>query len=298
MSLEVMTRLLLIRASPCKLKTMHRSHFRDGRKLTVAARILLSALLLFAARRSAAEPTPQSVSSYNSYIASVEGRLLQQHRSQSAFLAGAALEPQNAQRLRNGEQIIEELTPAESASFPGALLHHWRGTAFAPGATGASFERMLRDFDAYPQRFSPQVLQAKILSRQGDHLLATMRVRQKHVITVVLDSTYDVSFGNLDQRDGYSASRSTAIQEIDSPGTAREHPLSAQQEHGFLWRLNTYWTWEERDGGLYVQIESVSLSRSIPAGLGWVLRPFVESVPRESLEFTLRSARSALAGRG
>jgi hypothetical protein len=70
--------------------------------------------------------------------------------------------------------------------------------------------------------------------------------------------------------------------------------LNSSEEHGFLWRLNTYWTYEERDGGLYMQIESVSLSRSIPVGLGWALRPYVESVPRESLEFTLRSARNAI----
>ena len=153
---------------------------------------------------------------------------------------------------------------------------------------------MLRDFDAYPQRFSPQVLQAKILAQHDDYLRASMRVRQKHVLTVVMDSTFDVTFGKLDTQDGYSVSRSTAIYEIDAPGTNKEHVLNASQEHGFLWRLNTYWTYEERDGGLYIQVESVSLSRSIPAGLGWALRPFVESVPRESLEFTLRSACNAV----
>ena len=49
-----------------------------------------------------------------------------------------------------------------------------------------------------------------------------------------------------------------------------------------------------RDGGLYMQIESISLTRSIPNGFGWVIKPFVESVPRESLEFTLRSTTDAL----
>ena len=61
-----------------------------------------------------------------------------------------------------------------------------------------------------------------------------------------------------------------------------------------MWRLNTYWSYEERDGGLYLQIESVSLSRSIPTGLGWAIGPFVESVPRESLEFTLHKTCEAL----
>ncbi len=121
-----------------------------------------------------------------------------------------------------------------------------------------------------------------------------MRVRQRHVLTVVLDTTYDVTFGRRDAHDGYSTSRSVAIYEIDSAGTINERALNSTEEHGFLWRLNTYWTYEERDGGLYIQVESVSLSRSIPSAFNWAVRPFVSSVPRESLEFTLRSACEAV----
>jgi hypothetical protein len=127
---------------------------------------------------------------------------------------------------------------------------------------------------------------------------AFMRVRQHHVIAIVMDSTYDIRFGRLDPRHGYSISRSTQISEIESPGTASEHALSPGEEHGFLWRMNTYWSYEERDGGLYMQVEAVSLTRSIPRGLGWVVRPFVESVPRESLEFTLQAACRAIRKQG
>jgi len=121
-----------------------------------------------------------------------------------------------------------------------------------------------------------------------------MRVRQHHVLTVVLDTTYDVTFAQLDPNHRFSLSRSTQVSEIALPGTAAEHALSATDDHGFLWRLNTYWTYEERDGGLYLQIESVSLTRSIPTGLGWAVGPFVQSIPRESLAFTLQSTCNAL----
>src|SRR5260370_37104869 len=109
-----------------------------------------------------------------------------------------------------------------------------------------------------------------------------------------MDTTYEITFGRLDAQHGYSTSRSTRTAEIDSPGTDKERTLNSSEEHGFLWRLNTYWSYEERDGGLYMQIESVSLTRSIHSGLGWSVRPFVESVPRESLDFTLRSVANAL----
>ncbi|HEV2485898.1 MAG TPA: hypothetical protein VGT08_10225 [Terracidiphilus sp.] len=234
------------------------------------------------------------MSAYNSYIGTVESRLAQQHQAQSGFLSLVASSPQSDERLRRGELIIEQLSSPTSSTLPGAMLHDWRGTAFVAGAKAADFERLMKDFNAYPQRFSPQVLQAKTRSQQGDHFVATMRVRQHHVITVVLDTAYDITFGRLDPRHGYSISRSTRISEIDSPGTRDERVLKPNEDHGFLWRLNTYWSYEERDGGLYMQIESVSLARSIPTGLGWVIGPFVQSVPRESLEFTLRSTCDAL----
>jgi hypothetical protein len=255
---------------------------------------MLPLFLVAAPRCVAVEPAPTAVSAFNSYISTVESRLAQQHRSQNGFLAPVASGQESELRLRRGELIVEQLTPSTGADLPGAMLHHWRGTTFAAGATAADFERLMRDFNTYPQHFSPQVLQAKVLTHQDDRFQAWMRVRQKHVITVVMDNTYDVTFGRLDARHGYSISRSTRISEIDSPGTDRERALNSSEEHGFLWRQNTYWSYEERNGGLYMQIESVSLTRSIPAGLGWAVGPFVESVPRDSLEFTLRATCDAL----
>jgi hypothetical protein len=240
------------------------------------------------------EPTPTATSAFDSYVVALEARLAQQHRSPTAYFAGAASDPQSEQRLHRGELIVERLTPTSGENLSGAMLHHWRGSAFAPGARAADFNRLMKNFNAYPQRFTPQVVEARVIAQQGDHIQASMRVRQRHVITVVMDTTYDVVFSHLDAQHGSSQSRSTRIAEIDSPGTSTEHALSPAEAHGFLWRQNTYWSYEERDGGLYLQIESVSLSRSIPTGLGWAVRPFVESVPRESLEFTLRATCNAL----
>jgi hypothetical protein len=266
-----------------------------GRSSDLRTFFLIGWVVLVAASDCFAEgPAPDAVAAFNSYVWGVKLRLGQQHRSADGFLVSAPSAPQSGVRLRGGELIVEQLTPAGGEALPGAMLHHWRGTAFAPGATAADFERVMKDFNGYPHYFSPQVLQARVLTQKDDRLQAVMRVRQRHVITVVMDTTYDVTFGRLDERHGYSISRSTRIVEIDSPGTGRERELRSDEEHGFLWRLNTYWSYEERDGGLYLQIESVSLTRSIPRGLGWVVQPFVESVPRESLEFTLRSTCNGL----
>jgi len=260
-----------------------------------AVQLMWGLLLCVAAPAcKAAEPTPAAVAGFNSYVAAVESRLMRQHQPQGEFVPLPGLASQSELRLRRGELIVDELTSSSDAELPGALLHHWRGTAFAAGAHATDFERVMRDFNGYPRYFSPQVVEAKVVMQQGDHIQAVMRVRQTHIFTVVLDTSYDIAFCRLDALRGYSVSRSTKISEIQAAGTAQERVLNPNQEHGFLWRLNTYWSYKERDGGLYMQIESVSLTRSIPRGLGWAVGPFVESVPRESLEFTLHSALKVL----
>jgi hypothetical protein len=234
-------------------------------------------------------PTPAAVAGYNDYVGHVEARLAGQHKSAAGFLA-----PVDEARVKNGDVVLEHLTPAATTELAGALLQDWRGTAFVPGAKGADFERVMRNFETFPQIYSPEVLSTSVPLKDGNHYHVAMRVRQQHIITVVMDMTYDQTFGRLDAQHGYSLSRSMKISEIDGAGTAKERVLSADDEHGYLWRLNNYWSYEERDGGLYIQVESVSLSKAVPKGLGWAIGPFVNSVPRESLEFTLRATRDAL----
>ena len=243
-------------------------------------------------------PQPAAVVGFDSYVRAVEARLADQHRDPEEFLTPSARDAHAARQLQDGELIVERVTPAVGTDLPGALLHHWRGTAFARGASAADFELLLRDFNNYPRHFAPQVVEAGVLAHPAgkleDHVLARLRVRQQHLITVVMDTTYEVSFGRLDELHGWSTAQSKEIREIQESGTAKERALPTGEEHGYLWRINTYWSWEERDGGLYLQIESVSLTRSIPRGLGWAVDPLVESIPRESLEFTLQSACNAL----
>ena len=266
----------------CKSNSLFHSSMLGRTSLAVAV-----ALAALSPARVRPEESPAAKAAFNAYVQGVEARLKQEHAS-----AGSILAPVDTARLRGGDFILEDLTPANK-KLDGALLHDWRGTAFVPGAKPADFDRVMKDFAAFPKYFAPQILQTRVLSHDGDHYVLTMRVRQKHIITAVLDMDYDTTFARADDG-GYSISRSTRVVEIDSPGTPQERPLPPDKDHGFLWQINNYWTYEERDGGLYIQVESVSLSHSIPAGVGWAIGPFIKSVPRESLEFTLRAASQAM----
>ncbi len=262
-----------------KVKAMTR--YEIMRWLVVA---LMCGAVGVAAAAAGVEPSAGATAAFDGYVRSVEAR------SHGVKTGMSAVE---WDQLRRGAVVVEAVSPAAGVAAPGAMVHHWRGTAFVAGAKAADFARVLKDFGAYPKVFAPEVLSAKVLSGSGDHVQMSMRVKQKHVITVVMDSTYDVTFEQAAGR-GSSVSRSMRIAEIAAPGTRDEHALSGADEHGFLWRQNTYWSYEERDGGLLMQIESVSLSRAIPHGLAWAVGPFVESVPKESLEFTLRSVCGVL----
>ena len=260
----------------------------------LALLVVLAIAISFA---RAEEPTPTATNAYNNYLTHLEARLSVQHRAPQNYLA-----KEESSRLRAGNLLIEQVNSRADESradedLPGAMLHHWRGTAFISGAHAADFERLLRNYPAYPQVYAPQVLTARTLAQQGDHMKASMRVRQKHVITVVLDTDYDVAFAHLDPAHGASIAHGTRVTEIADAGTAKEHRLSPRDQQGFLWRIDTYWSWAEQDGGLYIQIESVTQTRGIPHGLGWIVSPFVQSIPRESLEFTLRQTVQALARR-
>ena len=237
-------------------------------------------VLLAMAVSSPAQPAPEATAAFESYTASVEARLAEQHRSADAFLATV-----DWARLRRGEPAVERVAADPQAGASGALIHHWRGTAFAPGATAAEFEQLLLNFEGYPNVFAPQVVAAKAMAAEGDGKQVWMRTRQRHGLRVTLDATYNVAFGELDDAHRYSSSRSRRIAQIEPGG---------QGFDGLLWRQNTYWSWEEREGGLAIQIESVSLTRAIPRGMGWAIGVFAERIPREELEFTLRSACNAL----
>lgn len=249
------------------------------------SRVIFGTAILFLVVAGLGAQAPAvAVSAFEKDAAATEARIADELRHP------AQLDP----RFKQGETMITDRTPTEMTSLDGAMLRHWQGEIFIPGAKAQDFLRLMKDFNNYTRIFHGQVVRSTINSAAGDHYQITMRTRQEYGIAVVMDTSFVVDFRSTNAQSGMSISRSTAVSEIDNAGKKNEHALDAAHEHGFLWRLTTFWTWREQNGGLYLRIESISLSRGIPTGLGWVVGPFVERVPRQSLEFTLKSVESAL----
>lgn len=195
--------------------------------------------------------------------------------------------------VTDGKILAEPSHESGDIEIPDGLIHDWTGAVFVPGATLAQALRLVEDYDNHKNIYRPEVIDSRLLSRHDDDFKVFLRVLKKQVLTVVLNTEHDVHYTRLDRTRYYSKSFTTRIAEVQDPGP-NEHELPPGNDHGFLWRLNTFWRFEERDGGVYLECRAISLSRDVPTGLGWLINPIIRTLPRESLTNTLKATRRAL----
>ena len=264
---------------------------------------LISAVLLASTFVAAVDLKPETNAAFNRYVLLSEKRM-QNEVEAGPFLCVDRLSPQQHQaayqRLQRGEVVIQRLETLDRGTpiaVPGGLIHHWTGIVFIPGATLKKTLTVMQAYDEHSRVYAPRVLSSKLIHHSGDDFEVFLRLRDANVVTVVLDKQYAVHYVHLDQVRACGISYSTRIVEVENAGQPNEHQEPAGRDNGYLWRLNSYWRFWERDGGVYVQLEAISLTRDIPEGLGWVVRPFITTIPKESLEFTLNRTRAALVAK-
>jgi hypothetical protein len=200
-------------------------------------------------------------------------------------------------QLRRGEVVSERLRtsdPSGSAVTPGALIHHWVGTVFIPGVSVRQVLAVVEDYDRHAEYYQPDVMQSKKVAQNGENFQVHYLLKKKKIITIVLETDYNVHRHSLDAAHAFSDSISTRIAQVENAGSPGQYELPPGKDGGYLWRLNSYWRFFDSGSGVYVQCEAISLTRDIPAGLSWLVGSFVESIPRESLDFTLLSTRAAV----
>jgi hypothetical protein len=181
---------------------------------------------------------------------------------------------------------------------PGGRVHHWVGAVYVPGATVESVLRHLKEHAGREADAYDDVLASRLIERNADKLRVFMKLRRESVITVTYNTEHQVEYRRLQAGRASSRSVATRIAELADAGGAGEHEKAAGQDHGFLWRLNAYWRYEQVPGGVLIECESVSLSRSVPVFLKLLINRTVDRIARESLEKTLRSLRTALLSAG
>lgn len=247
---------------------------------------------------AAAGPSQTTVRAFDDYIAAAERRF-QSRMNDPGKIPVADTLPENDRDktyrdLKQGRIVILNQLAGKDAEVPGGLIHDWIAMAFIPGATLDSTLTILQDYDHDNIYYRPDVVKSKLLDHSGNQFHVLLRLKRTYVITAIFDTEYDVRYALVDRTHAYSNSISTRIAEVEDAGTPDEHKESPGEDRGLLWRLNSYWRFYEADGGTYIQCEAISLTRDIPTGLGWLVKPFVEKVPMESLRFTLTATRDAV----
>jgi len=253
--------------------------------------IAVAALAMSAGRAPAAELTKQTIAAYDAYRSKAEARIDSDSRSARFLWTDAS--PERLRAVRNGQIVTQPWNEKGEIKIPGGLIHDWIGAVFVPGVTIDRVLASVQDYDRDKITHKPEVIDSKLLSRNGNDFKIYLRLFKKKVISVVLNTEHDARFTEISPTRWQSRSYSTKIAEVKNPGEADERELPPGNDHGFLWRLDSYWRYEQRDGGVYVECEAISLTRNVPTGLGWLIDPIIRDLPRESLAGTLRATRDA-----
>jgi len=186
-------------------------------------------------------------------------------------------EVERAQRERRPLSIDAGDAHGREFRVPGGLIHEWSGSVVIAGIT----VRQLIDALTIPGTPPPQedVLESRVLAKSGDTLRIYLKLRRTAIITVTYDTEHVVTFERHSPSFVSSRSVATSIREVGGG------------DRGFLWRLNSYWTYRAVENGVRVDVLSVSLSRDVPALVRPVVSPVAARVARESMRRTLDAMR-------
>jgi len=250
---------------------------------------------------SAADLKPKTTTAFDKYVAATEARFAKELQPGGTFLYIDAFSPDDQRKaydqLKQGEILVQKLETKASgvtADVPDGMVHHWVGLIFIPGVTLAQTLPVVKDYDRRADLYKPDVAASRTTSHHGDDFTMFLRLHQKRFTTVDFNTDYAVHWGQVSPTMVYSNSISTRIAEVKDPAKPDGDELPVGTGHGYLWRLNTYWRFEEKDGGVYLQCEALSLTRDMPTGLGWLLRPLVTSIPKQSLDRALGQTRKVV----
>lgn len=237
----------------------------------------------------------QTLESFGSYVRDAEAAM-EQTLGVEPFLWSDA-SPARAQQVLAGEIVAEFWSGQGPIKVPNGLIHDWIGAALIAGTTVKDVLAMVQNYDNHKNVYKPEVIASKLISREGNDFQIYLRLLKKKIMTVVLDTEHHVRYRRLNRRRWICRSHTTRIAEVEGAGTPQERVQPPDTGHGFLWRLYSYWRFQEREDGVCVECRAVSLTRDVPFGLRWVIEPIIQKLPKESLINTLKATRlGALLG--
>jgi hypothetical protein len=232
---------------------------------------------------------------YDAYIAAAEARIQREVRSPAYLWAEQS--PERWKRVRKGGVVVEPWNAHGEIEVGNGLIHDWIGALFIPGVTLAQVTSFLQDYEVHKNYFRPEVIDSRLVSHDGNTWRLRYRVVKRYIITLVVNTDQTADYYPLSGTRLLTRSVATHIAEVKNAGKPGERELDPRKESTIVWRLNTYWRLEEKDGGVYVECQAISLTRAAPVGLGWLVNPIVRSLPGASVAHLLEATRSGAQSR-
>jgi hypothetical protein len=236
---------------------------------------------------------PLTAEAFGAYVREAEAEMEKTLGGSGPFL-WCDLSSRRAHQVLRGQIVAQFWRGQGPVEVPSGLIHDWIGAVFIPGTTVKETLALIQDYDRHKNIYQPEVIDSVLKSHHGNDFKIYLRLLKKKIITVVLDTNHDVHYLSLDRTRWCCHSHTTRISEVEDAGGPEERVLPPDTGHGFLWRLNSYWRFQEKEIGVYAECRAISLTRNVPFGLGWVIEPIIQSLPRESLINTLEATRQAL----
>ena len=237
-----------------------------------------------------------TVGAFDAYIHDAEMQMEQMLKEGGPFL-WSDLSPERTQLLRGGRVVAQFWSGRGPVKVPRGLIHDWIGAAFVRDSSIQATLALIQEYDNHKNIYKPEVIDSRLISRHDGDFQIYLRLFKTKIITVVLDTDHEVHYRSLDRTHWLCRSYSRRIAEVENAGSPDERVLPPDTGHGFLWRLYSYWRFQERDAGVIIECRAISLTRDVPFGLGWAIEPIIQKLPKESLINTLDATRQALHAR-
>ena len=272
----------------------------------LAARAAVIAFLVLASTRlsPAAELQKETVQAWNKYLQWAQQKVARELSNPNVFLIQNTLPPKEKseiwQSLNRGEIVAKRMPSVvpQGISFdvPSGEIHHWWGTILLRNVTLERLLLFLQDYDHHAGKFS-DVERSRLISKNGDRYRFFFRLRRsKAFVTAYYNTEQECLYTYYGSTRASSQSEAVKIAEIEDPGTASERERQPGNDRGFLWRLVSWWRFEQKGADVIIELESASLSRDIPAVIKFMpgISSYIRSTPRESLESVLTSIRDSM----
>lgn len=259
--------------------------------MNIGKAITVLYLLLSVAPLEAVQPKQDTLRAWDDYIRSLKLTMAKRASGEAPFLEIYET-PGATRRLQRGEVIVNNHDPRK---VPHGLIHHWIGAMFLPNVTIDQVMKVLGDYERFSTFYSPLIKKSVVLERDGDNAKVNfLAVQKAFSVTAAVDTDNQVQVVKLARTRVYIVTDTVRVEEIAKYGQPKEHPFPEGREPGYVWRSFALQRIEERDGGVYVELETTALSRGIPVAARWLIKPLTDELPRRLMLELLNDTRTAV----